>query len=204
MARKAITRIYPAGKLPCLEHNDRFIGDSTDIMWYIEEQFTDRSLTPELPADKALVHIFDDWADESLYMYEMYVRFCYPHNAAFNLPRMLHADKPLVQKIMPKLIARGVKSILKNQGLARKSEQQVLTDLNRHIDSLNDRLQTADWLVANTISLADISVYSMITCIHDSREGQQSISRHSRVLDWLQRVRDATGGKVQGSMPPIQ
>ena len=88
--------------------------------------------------------------------------------------------------------------------LARKSEQQVLTDLNRHIDSLNDRLQTADWLVANTISLADISVYSMITCIHDSREGQQSISRHSRVLDWMNRVEDATGGKVQGSMPPIQ
>ena len=88
--------------------------------------------------------------------------------------------------------------------LARKSEQQVLTDLNRHINSLNDRLQTADWLIANTISLADISIYSMITCIHDSHEGQQSISRHSRVLDWLQRVRDATGGKVQGSMPPIQ
>ena len=201
MSGKAIRKIYPAGKLPCLEHDGKFIGDSTDIAYYIEESFPEKPLLPEDPAQRGMIHVLDDWADESLYMYEMFLRFTFRHNADFNLPRMLHADKPLVQKFMPRLIRKGVFGILKSQGLARKTEAHVLRDIGRHIDALSKMLSAGDWLVGDSLTLADISVYSMICCIHDSREGQKIIGEHSRVLNWMQRVEDATGGKVDGYMP---
>ena len=78
--RKKVRAINPTGKLPALEHGGRIIGDSTDVAHYIEEQFPQKPLIPAEPAPRALVHIIEDWADESLYFYEMHLRFTTPGN----------------------------------------------------------------------------------------------------------------------------
>ena len=33
----AVRKVNPAGKLPCLEHDGRFLGDSTDIAYYLDK-----------------------------------------------------------------------------------------------------------------------------------------------------------------------
>ncbi len=201
-ARSEIRAMYAAGKLPCLEHGGQFIGDSTDIAHYLEEQFPQPALFPTDLRQRGLVHVFEDWADESLYFYEMYWRFTQPHNAARNLPRMLHSDKRWFRALMLRLIPAGIRKIIEQQGLGRKSREHVLRDLNRHITALDERLQLGEWLVGESLTLADISVYAELGCVRDSREGGELIAESKLVSAWMSRVEEATGGVVPGSWEP--
>ena len=201
MARKAVTKISAAGKLPCLEHNGKIIADSTDIAEYIEEQFPDKPMIPKSQQEQGLMHVIQDWADESLYFYEMYFRFYIGDNAKRNIPRMLHADKPLIQKLMPRLIRNGLAKILSMQGLARKHEQHIFRDLKRHLKAMEQMLEGSEWLVGNAISLADVSVYPMIAAIADGVEAQQIVKKHPNTLKWMMRVEKNTGGITKGALP---
>ncbi|MEH6593707.1 MAG: glutathione S-transferase family protein [Halioglobus sp.] len=62
-----VKKFSPSSKLPCLQHDDRFIHDSTDIVYYLEESFPQNPVLPDDPAQQAIVNIIEDWADESLY-----------------------------------------------------------------------------------------------------------------------------------------
>ena len=81
-------RENPSGKLPCLEHDGRFVCDSTDIALYLEELFPDPPLLPADPRERALCQLLEDWADESLYFYEMALRFTVPANAKRFVPAL--------------------------------------------------------------------------------------------------------------------
>ena len=45
----SVRRINPIGKLPCLEHDGRFVADSTDIAYYLEEKFPEPPILPKDP-----------------------------------------------------------------------------------------------------------------------------------------------------------
>ncbi len=199
VARKKIRRIYPTAKLPCLEHDGTYIGDSTDIAYYLEETFPEKPLLPSTPRERGLVHVLEDWADESLYFYEMYLRFGLPHNAKRNLPRMLHADRPLVRRILPHLIPRGIRGIFRTQGVGRKSLEHVLRDVRRQLLALKDCLGSGEFLVGDQLSLADIAVYCMVCAMWDSAEGSDIIRELPTLGAWMKRVEDATGEPVAGS-----
>ena len=70
-----VRRVNRIGKLPAIEDDGRVIADSTDIAHHLEERFPDPPLLPKHPLERALVHVLEDWADESLYYYEMTLRF---------------------------------------------------------------------------------------------------------------------------------
>src|SRR5690349_5471712 len=62
-----LKRMARPGKVPILELDGRFIHDSTDICRTLEELVPEPRLIPADPMQRALVDIFEDWADESLY-----------------------------------------------------------------------------------------------------------------------------------------
>ncbi len=62
-----VKRLSPVGKLPVLSIDGRSIADSTTIVEELEQLYPRINVMPDDPADQALVHFFEDWADESLY-----------------------------------------------------------------------------------------------------------------------------------------
>ena len=86
-----VRRLNRIGKLPTLEDEGRVVADSTDIAHYLEQRFPDPPLLPRHPLERGLVHVLEDWADESLYFLEMTLRFGLPHGIAcsFTLPMVL-------------------------------------------------------------------------------------------------------------------
>lgn len=199
IARKQVSQLSPAGKLPCLEHDGKIIADSTDIAYYIEKQFTQKPMLPKSKSELGMIHVLEDWADESLYFYEMYCRFYMGDNGKRNFPRMLENDKPLIQRFLPRLIRNNLGKMLHVQGLRRKTEEHIFRDLTRQLNALNDMLDGSEWLVGNAISLADVSVYPMVSAIADGVEGLEHIKQHPNVLQWLTRVENATGGPTKGA-----
>lgn len=187
-----VRKVNPVGKLPAIEHEGRKLGDSTDIAHYLEERFPLPRLIPADPRERGLCHALEDWADESLYFYELYLRFTLGHNAARWVPVLCANDSEFVRRAARFMIPRHMKAILVKQGLGRKNRKQVLADVRRHFEALDGMLDAGPWLVGSSLTLADISVFAQLFCICGSKEGAATLADFDRVSQWMQRVDAAT------------
>jgi glutathione S-transferase len=188
----ALRRRNGTGKLPTLEHDGRLIADSSDIARYLEERFPERPLVPRDARLAAECHLLEDWADESLYFYEVYLRFLVPENARRWIPALLHADGAPLRTIAPLVVPRALRQTLDQQGLGRKTLAQVLADVERHVGALDAKLDGRAWLVGDSITLADIAVFAQLFCVQGAVEGARVLDAHPAVVAWMKRVEDAT------------
>lgn len=198
---KALTqvrKINPAGKLPCLEHDGHYLADSTDIARHLEAAFPQPRLLPDDPAQRALCHVLEDWADESLYFYEMRLRFTLPHNARRWVPALAAHDGPLMRRLAPLLVPRMMRSVTRSQGVGRKSTPQVVADVERHLDAIAGLLGEGDWLVGDALSLADIGVFVQAACIRGADEGAKLVDGRPVLAAWMERVDRATAAPTAG------
>ena len=190
--RNKVKAFNPTGKLPALEHGDHMICDSTDVAYYIEEQFPEKPLIPADPAQRAMIHVLEDWADESLYFYEMHLRFTTPGNRERNMPRMVENESRFLRWLLPKVVPGGIAKITASQGIGRKSIEQLMIDVGRHISAIDGLLGEQDWLVGDQLSLADLAVYAMFQALCDADMAMVVLQRFPVVMSWMARVEDAT------------
>lgn len=183
-----IRRINPIGKLPCLEHDGRFLADSTEIAEHLEDAYPEPPLYPSDPAQRALCQVFEDWADESLYFYELYLRLGLPHNAKRWIPVLLEHDPAWVARIAAPVLPYMMKRTARAQGIGRKPLAMVLRDLDRHVASLAGLLDEREWLVGDAVSIADISVFAQLHCIRGTDEGAKAIGASPAVTAWMDRT----------------
>ncbi|MFT5032994.1 MAG: glutathione S-transferase [Bacteroidia bacterium] len=187
-----VKKFNPTGKLPCLQHGEQWLGDSTDIAHQLEQQYPQQPVIPSNATERAQVHILEDWADESLYFYEMHLRFALPENSVSNVPRMMANNGALSRWFLTKIFPRAIHSITKNQGIGKKTPEQIKADLLRHYNAVDGLLEQGPWLVGDTLTLADISVFVMFNCFKDSEQGVECLQRYEKVSDWMLRVDEAT------------
>ena len=190
--RKKVRSFNPTGKLPAIEHDDTMICDSTDVAHYIEKTFPEPPLIPADPRQRAMVHVLEDWADESLYFYEMHLRFTTPGNRERNMPRMVEHEGRFLRWLLPKVVPDGIAKITANQGIGRKSIEQLVVDVERHIAAVNDLLGDGEWLVGEQMSLADLAVYGMFQALRDADMALEIMQRYPAVLPWMARLEAAT------------
>lgn len=192
-ARGRWKEISPTGKFPVLEHDGRRLFDSTDIARYLDEHFPEPRLVPADPAEQARVHLLEDWADEALYFYEMTMRLTWPENAERWVPILLAAEKPLVRRLLGPLLPRAIRRVTEAQGIGRKARDDVERELARHLDATVAWLGDGDWLVGETLTLADIAVFAQLFCIQGAITGDEAIAARPALVAWMDRVDAATG-----------
>lgn len=195
-AQTSYRRINPSGKCPALADGGKIICDSTDIAWYIEQKHPNPPLVPRDPRDRALVHVLEDWADESLYFYEMRLRFGIAHNLERTLPKLVKAENVVMKTLAPWILPRAIGGQMRAQGVGRKSDAQAVADVARHLDALTDLLAGREALVGDGLSLADVAVFCMLYCIRDSQEGAAEIARRPAIGAYMDRVDRATAPAV--------
>jgi len=191
-ASRDVRKLNPSGKLPCLEHDGHRIGDSTDIAYYLEEKFPEPPLLPKDPQLRGLCHMLEDWADESLYFYEMRLRFTLPHNARRFIPELTKHDPRWMRALAPLVLPSMLRGVLSRQGVGRKPLECVLRDVERHVEAIGNWLQDGEWLVGEALSLADLGVFAQLACIRGAEEGARLIERSPPVTEWMERVDRAT------------
>lgn len=184
---QTVRRFSPTSKLPAIEHEGRFINDSTDIAWYLEEQFPDPVLIPKDDKLLAKCHIYDDWADESLNFYMMMLRWL-PQNRERWSKELAKHDKGFWRWLITRFVAGRTLDILSKQGVARKSEKEVLRDIDRHMQALSADLENNEYLVGDALSLADISVFSQIRWMYENPEGQRLIQKYPALNAWREKI----------------
>lgn len=197
-------RVNPIRKVPALEVDGRVVADSTDIAVFLDQQWPGRPLFPRDPAERALCHFLEDWADESLYYYELRLRFTFAKNRQRWIAALLAHDAPSLRPLFSPLISRSIRQQCAAQGVGRKPEEMVLRDLDRHLDALVAWLAGKSWLVGSGLTLADIAVCAQLRCIDGAEEGHARLSARPAIEEWMSRVSAATAAPAEaGATPPF-
>ncbi len=195
---EAMTRyrkVNPIGKVPALEVDGRVVADSTDIAYFLDERWPERPLLPRDPAERALCHFLEDWADESLYYYELRLRFTFPRNRPRWIAAVLAHDGALMRSAGAPVVARAIRKQCEAQGVGRKPAEMVLRDVDRQLDALGAWLSGKSWLVGGALSLADLATFAQIRCIDGSEEGHARMVGRSAIAAWMARVAEATSAR---------
>jgi glutathione S-transferase len=187
-----VKRLSPVGKLPVLSIDGRSIPDSTTIVEELEQLYPRINVMPDDPADQALVHFFEDWADESLYFFEVHLRFGLRSNASYWAEQATADDHPKLAPLLRLIVPGVIAKTAQVQGTGRKSWPMIEQDLRRHCQALAAWLSGKRWLVAYQLTLADIAVASQISAIANTPEGQAIVGQFPEILAWLARVDEVT------------
>ncbi|MEM7413786.1 MAG: glutathione S-transferase family protein [Myxococcota bacterium] len=180
--------VSPTGKFPAIEDDGTAVWDSTDIAHHLEAKGGDRLLVPADPREAAMVHVLEDWADESLYFYEITMRVAWEHNAS-RVAEEFAATMPgmTAEAVLP-LVTKAAQELTSKQGLGRKPQDQVVRDVERHIAALEGLLGGGDWLVGNTVSLADIAVLVELNALEYAQEAAERLTASVPVAAWRKRT----------------
>lgn len=187
-----LKRLNPVGKVPVLEHGSMVVSDSSEIARYLDEVFPEPPLFPVSPRERALAHMIEDWADESLYFFEIWFRFGLRENAGEWSRRTSESEPPLLRAATQRALPTLMRNVLKQQGLGRKAPEVVLEEYQRHLGSVDAWLDGQEWLVGDQPSIADIAVYSQLACAAETGEASALLAEHPALLGWMERVNAIT------------
>ncbi len=183
--------VSPTGKFPAVDFGGKVVVDSTDIIFHLDTLIETPQLVPADPRQRADALILEDWADESLYFFDLTMRN-WPQNRKWFVDDLLHAEKGIKRSVVGAMVPGALKKVAVNQGLGRKDEATVSADLARHYDCLAARLDGRDWLVGDDISIADIAVRSMLFVLDRTVEAKALHEARPALWAWSERVDRAT------------
>ncbi|MFT3765025.1 MAG: glutathione S-transferase family protein [Minicystis sp.] len=187
-----LRRINPIGKVPCIDDGGHLVADSSDIARYLEEKYPSPALYPSSPKDRALCHVLEDWADESLYFYEVRMRLTFPNNRDRTFARLTAREPAAVQKLAPLVLPLVMRHTAEQQGIGRKPEAMVVSEAARHCDAIAELLGESSFLIGDALTIADISVFAQLDCIRGTDEGGPMIAARPALSAWMDRVDQAT------------
>ena len=185
-------KVSPTRKLPCIEHEGHRIDDSTQIAHYLEAAYPEPRLVPKDARERALCHFLEDWADESLYFYDLALHFSLKENAARRMEDLAKHESGALRWLLSRVGPSMLRYQVWNQGSGRRPRRVLLEDLERHVASVGDWLGEGSWLVGDALSLADIAVFVQLFAVRAAALGEEIVARHPRVGAWMARVDDAT------------
>lgn len=149
-----------AGKLPVVDYGDERIQDSSKIAQALDTRHPNPPLIPS-SLDAHLVHLLEDWADESLYWYQLWLRM-YDDEALDRAVAAACEGRPAYERPIFKLAMSRYRAWVKAHGLGRYPAEVVLGDFQKHLDALDGRLQRNAWLCGDAPSIADIAVAAQL------------------------------------------
>ena len=191
-------RINPGkSKVPVLEYDGEMTVDSTCIIELLEEKHPEPALLPAEPAARARVRLLEEWADEALYWFPVYLRW--QDDANFQvLVRAFFSKLPIPMRwFVPGMVRKGVLRTLRGQGLGLEPQSRVLEMLEEHCLMLETLLGDEAYLTGDALTAADLAVFGPMAALRAkvTPQGRELLGQHPRLLSWLEAVDEATTGE---------
>lgn len=188
-------RYNPRGRVPSLILGDELLVDSTDIVTELDARFGGTRLTPEDPEERAQAKILEDWADEVLYFYAVYLRWICPEGFARMKELVLSRFPAPMRWIAPAIARRETRKRVAGQGVGVKPREVVVRETAECLDALSALLEGREWLVGSGFSRADLSVGALVDQMampELTPELAELVRARPAVQRWLERVLDVT------------
>jgi len=191
LAARGILMRKGTGKVPALEIEGVFVTDSTDIAYALEERFPDPTVLPTEPRERALCHVIEDWADESLYFLGLYYRW-YETEGRKPIPAVF--GKSIKGRLAYRFYLGRVLRQLKGQGTLRKSPENVARDLDRNLDAAEALLTPGPFLFGDQPYLCDFALWGQLNYLNRTPVGREAIEGRKAVRAFVERI----GGGARG------
>ena len=178
------------GKVPVLEVNNQRIQDSTRIARYLDENFPGTPLLyPVDPMQKAYAELWEDWADELLYFYEIHLRVNDPE-ALKEAVRISNIGRPAYEgPLVKSFIKFELKTQLFFQGTGRMATADIESEFIRHLNRIELVLSQTGWLVGEVETIADIAVGSQLAeVVRTSKQFGAEILDRPNIAAWLDKL----------------
>jgi len=177
-----------AGKLPVLDYDGERLQDSSAIFDFLEAKHPAPPLLPRDPQERALALLLEDWADESLYFIEVYLRFEVPEARAKAI-ELLCAGRPAWERaIFAAVLGPRMRKKLRAQGTGKLTREQVEKSFLDHVGRVDALLGRTGWLVGSACSIADIAVGAQLAEVRRTSHLAPRIEALPRVAEWLARL----------------
>ena len=155
-------RQAPNGKAPYIQHDGRYITDSSCIIRYLKETFGDPLDADLTPHQRALGHLAQRTLEEHTYWAELYGRWC--DDAGWTMIRevLKKVIPAAAQFIALPLIRRGVKKSCHGQGLSRHPPEEIFARAIRDVDAIAELLGANPFLLGDQPTSYDATLYSYL------------------------------------------
>lgn len=185
-----VPMLSKVGKVPVLDINGQRIQDSTRIARYLDETYPDLPrLYPLDPIQKAYAELWEDWADELLYFYEIHFRVS-DADALDHAVAISAQGRPKHEVILMKPLLKSALSFqLKMQGTGRMAKADIEAEFIRHLERIELMLSATGWLVGEQKTVADIAVASqLLEIVRTSKMWGAKINSYSNISAWIKQI----------------
>ncbi|WP_277561280.1 glutathione S-transferase family protein [Acinetobacter beijerinckii] len=185
-----VPMLSKVGKVPVLDINGQRIQDSTRIARYLDETYPDLPrLYPLDPIQKAYAELWEDWADELLYFYEIHFRVS-DADALDHAVAISAQGRPKHEVILMKPLLKSALSFqLKMQGTGRMAKADIEAEFIRHLERIELVLSATGWLVGEQKTIADIAVASqLLEIVRTSKVWGAKINSYSNISAWIKQI----------------
>lgn len=160
---KSIRAMADRSSVPVLAHDGRIIQGSAAIISYLDDQFPERSLTPEGEALATQAKEWEQFCDRDIGVHVR--RFCYDtllRHPKIVVPLLAHGGpfwaKAMLRMTFPKLDKSMRKLLLVREPEVSESRRALERSLGRLQGALKDR----QYLVGNAFSRADLAAAALL------------------------------------------
>lgn len=185
-----VPMLSKVGKVPVLDINGQRIQDSTRIARYLDETYPDLPrLYPLDPIQKAYAELWEDWADELLYFYEIHFRVS-DADALDHAVAISAQGRPKHEVILMKPLLKSALSFqLKMQGTGRMAKADIEAEFIRHLERIELVLSATGCLVGEQKTIADIAVASqLLEIVRTSKVWGAKINSYSNISAWIKQI----------------
>jgi len=186
-ARKA-KKIAGDSKLPILQHDKHVVQGSAEIISYLDQNFSRRSLTPDDPEEKKLADAWESYADREI---GPPVRLLSYHTLLDHrniaIPLMTQ-DCPWYSNLMMKAAYPKVSVTMRNlMKINNKSVEMAKGQISTALDNLTQTLDGREFLVGDTFTRADLSVAALLAPL---------IMPKGYGVDWPSKIPEPLAGQI--------
>jgi len=160
--RRKVRSIAKYTNVPILQHNGRTIQNSSDIISYLDINFSHRLLTPINAEDQQAALIWEYELDKDLGPHVR--RYCY--QLLLENPRalisLLSQQGPWYGKMLLSAVYPKVREALRQSlRMDQHSEKASLMIINRYLDRLSQVYERSPYLVGHQFSRADLTAAAL-------------------------------------------
>ena len=186
-AKKA-KKIAGNSKLPILQHDKHSIQGSAEIITYLDENFSRRSLTPEDPEQKQLADAWESYADREI---GPPVRLLSYHTLLDHrkiIIPMMTQDCPWYSALRMKAVYPQVSVAMRNlMGINDDTVVQAREQISTALDNITETLEDREFLVGDTFTRADLAVAALLAPL---------IMPKGYGVDWPEKMPEPLAGQI--------